>query len=133
MNAPSVDVKAMLEAFGDSPGLGLIFADNLFIGREPSTPDDCVTIFDSEGYPPYHGLTSVGYEYPSVHIRVRNNDYITGWNMANAIKDALHGRANETWSGALYTMIVCSSGPAHLDYDDHNRVRFIINFNLQRR
>jgi len=49
------------------------------------------------------------------------------------IKNILHGRANETWNGALYTLIRCSSGPALLDYDKNQRVRFIINFYLQRR
>lgn len=133
MNAPSIDIKDMLEAFGESSGLDVEFADNLFIGHEPAEPDNCVTIFDTAGFPPYMGLTTVGYEYPAVYIRVRDLSYVNGWNMANAIKDALHGRANETWNGTLYTMIKCSSGPALLDYDDHNRARFVINFNLQRR
>ncbi|KKL64285.1 hypothetical protein LCGC14_2166530, partial [marine sediment metagenome] len=45
----------------------------------------------------------------------------------------LHGKAGETWNATLYTVIYCSSGPALLDWDENNRPRFIINFNLQRR
>jgi hypothetical protein len=133
MNAPSVDIRHMLEAYEESSGLGLDYADNLHIGKEPDKPNNCVTIYDTPGYPPFLGLTNVGYEYPSVQIRVRNVDYINGWNMANDIKDALHGRHHETWNGTLYTLISCSSGPALLDWDDNSRARFIINFNLQRR
>jgi hypothetical protein len=133
MNAPSVDIRHMLEAYGESSGLGLDYADDLHIGKEPDKPNNCVTIYDTPGYPPYLGLTNVGYEYPSIQIRVRNNKYIDGWNMANDIKNVLHGRHHETWNGTLYTLISCSSGPALLDWDDNSRARFIINFNLQRR
>jgi len=133
MNPPSVDIKDMLEAYGESSAFDLEFADNMFIGREPAEPDDCITIFDTGGFPPYMGLTNVGYEYPTINIRVRNLHYVDGWNLANRIKDALHGRAHQTWNGTLYTMIQCVNGPALLGYDDHNRVSFFINFNLQRR
>jgi len=131
MNSASEDVKDMLVA---ESSLGLTFATNLFIGREPSTPDDCVTIFDTSGLPPQLTLKQgEDYYYPSVQIRVRNNSFQTGWTLANNIMISLHGRSHETWNGTLYTVIYCSSGPALLDWDDNNRARFIINFNLQRR
>ena len=131
MNAPSVDMKDILEA---ESSLGLAFATDLFIGKEPSEPDNCVTIYDTPGMPPGLGLDKDDkYQYPSLQIRVRNNSYVTGWNLANDIMDALHGRAHETWNGTYYMLIACSSGPALLDWDDHNRARFIINFDIERR
>lgn len=131
MNAPSVDIKDMLEA---ESSLGLTFATDLFIGQEPNTPDDTVTIFDTVGFPDQLTLDATEkYEYPSVQIRVRNNDYIAGWNLINEIRDSLHGRGQETWNGTLYTVIIAMGGPALLDWDDSSRARFIINFNLQRR
>jgi hypothetical protein len=138
MNAPSQDIKDMLEEyvnseFNSSDDLGLIYAYNLFIGKEPALPINCVTIYDTSGQPPYFGLTDVGYEYPSVHIRVRNISYLDGMSLANKIKDALHGRNNETWNDTLYTRIACTSGPAHLEWDDNGHTVFFINFNLQRR
>jgi hypothetical protein len=133
MNAPSIDIRDMLLAYGDYSGLHLSFPTTLFIGEEPSMPDNSVTIFDTPGFPPMLGLITQGYEYPSVQIRVRNRKYIDGWNLADAIKNALHGRSQQTWNGALYTVIYCSSGPALLDRDDNDRFRFIVNFNLQRR
>lgn len=132
MNAPSVDIREMIEEY-DSSGLGLNFAEDLFIGKEPAKPDNCVTIFDTYGFPPYMGLTTTGYEYPSVQIRVRNRNYVDGWNLTQDIMTALHGRAQETWNGTLYSVIYCSSGPALLDWDDNGNVRFIVNFNIQRR
>lgn len=132
MNSCSRDIKDMLEA--DS-ALGLVYADNLFIGREPVKPYNSVTIFDTPGFPPDMTLAnnSLGYERPSVQIRVRNIDYTTGWSLIENIKESLHGRAQELWNDTLYSSVACSSGPAMLDWDDNGNVRFIINFNIQRR
>lgn len=131
MNASSEDIKDMLEA---ESSLGLTFATDLFIGKEPAEPDDCVTIFDTPGSPPQLTFNKTEkYQYPSIQIRVRNNAYMTGWNLANDIKDALHGRAHETWNATYYSVIICSSELALLDWDEHGRARFIVNFNIQRR
>jgi hypothetical protein len=132
MNATSVDIKDILE---QDSFLGLVYADNLFIGLEPNEPINCVVIFDTPGFPPQLTLDKVAtiYEYPSVQVRVRNSNYIDGWNLIQSIMTSLHGRAQETWNGTLYSVIYCSSGPALLDWDDNRRPRFIANFNIQRR
>ena len=132
MNATSVDIAAMLEAYGNSE-LGLTLTANMFVGREPTTPDNCVTVFDTPGYGPQLTMDAAQYEFPSVQIRVRNRTYVAGWNVINGIKDALHGRAHETWNGTLYSVIVCANGPFLLDWDENNRARFVVNFDIQRR
>lgn len=128
MNPSSVDIKDLLVA-----NLGLIFATDLFIGKEPATPNNVTTIFDTPGRAPslYYDNT-IQYYFPSVQIRVRNTDYLSGWNLINDIKVLLHGRANEQINNTIYTVMVCSSDPALLDWDDNNRARFIVNFDLQR-
>lgn len=133
MGPSSVDIKAMLEAYGESSGIPVDFDTNVFIGHEPDEPHNCITIFDTGGWPPALGMTNQGYEYPTIQIRVRNLNYVAGWTIAEEIKQALHGRAQETWNGVLYSLVQCANGPALLDYDERNRVRFYINFNLQRR
>jgi hypothetical protein len=133
MQPSSLDVVEMIEAYGESSGINLTYATNLFIGTEPSIPKDCVTVFDTPGFAPYLGLTSIGYEYPSVQIRVRSTKYTTGWNLIEQIKNALHGKKQETWNGSLYTVIYCSGSPALLDKDDNGNFRFVCTFNLQRR
>ena len=146
MNAPSVDIATMIQNAGGDwdesdwgypdwlTGLGEIGAA-IYVGREPSTPNNCVTIFDTVGGGNALTLDNEGddYEYCAVQVRIRNTDYRKGWFMAEAIKDTLHGRANYTWSGALYTVIRCSNGPVLLEWDNNNRVKFIINFEIQRR
>ena len=139
MNAPSDDVKDMLVADDDSSSgvsLNLVFATNLFTGREPAKPNNCVTIYDHAGFAPslsLGGKEDSGYEYPSIQIRVRNVKEQNAWILIDRIKNSLHARNHEEWNGTLYTVIYCSSGPALLEYDDNNRTILIINFNLQRR
>jgi hypothetical protein len=130
MNAPSVDIKDMLEA--DS-ALGLAYKTNLFIGREPSKPIDTVTIFDFSVRKPSISLDKQNYYYTAPQIRVKSNNYVDGWNLIDSIMNSLQGRANETWNGTLYTLIQVASGPMLFDWQDNGPVRFIINLNVQRR
>ena len=134
MNCSSEDIRHILESKDDSSGaFDLTFGTDLFIGKEPATPKNCVTIFDTSGMPPALGLTTQGYEYPSIQIRVRNTKYINGWNLIEDIKTHLHGLAQQTVNGTLYSVIYCSSGPALLDWDDNGNCRFVCNFSIQRR
>lgn len=131
MNPASVDIKDMLE--GDS-SLGLTFGTNLFIGREPATPNNTVTLFDTGGDRPDLFMNRLEqYERPALQIRVRNTTYATGWKLINDIKDSLHGRAHETWNDTYYSVIFCYTDIAFLDWDNNNRVRFVVNFSIQRR
>ena len=126
MNASSEDIKDMILAI---PNIGLVFGINFFIGKEPAKPNDTVVIFDTTNPGPQKVLDNALYEYPSVQVRVRNTDYKQGWDLIHKIMLSLHGRGHETWGGSIYEVIYCSSGPAMLDWDDDQRVRFIVNFN----
>lgn len=132
MNSVSEDIKSILEYYLDDSSGATLF--DISVSREPSEPNNVITIFDTPGFPPQ--LTydrTEKYEYPSVQIRVRADNYSDGYQQALAIRDALHGRANETWNGVYYSVIYCVNGPALLDYDKNQRPRFILNFNIQRR
>lgn len=131
MNPSSADIKDIIEA---ESALGLILGTNLFIGQEPSTPNDTVTIFDTPGFPPDSFYeNTIRYFRPSIQIRVRNVSYLDGWEIIDDIKLLLHDRAQETWNGTLYSAIKCSIEPALLDWDTNHRARFVTTFNIQRR
>jgi hypothetical protein len=132
MNNTSEDIMEMLE---DESSLGLVFGENLFIGNEPTTPKNCVTIFDTPGMPISFGLTKEDNTYyrPSIQIRCRNIDYQAGLNLLRAITIYLHSIHNEVYGGSLYTVIQCMNEPALLDWDENQYARFITNFNIQRR
>src|SRR4030043_2162861 len=114
MNATSVDIADMLEE-ESSLGLTLGIGGNLFVGREPHTPVNSVTIFDTSGYPPLMTLDTQGFYRPSVQIRVRNTDYVTGYNLIWAIMAFLHGKGQEAVNGTLYSSIKCLNDPGLLD------------------
>jgi len=129
----SEDIKDLLE--GES-SLGLVFGSNLFIGREPQTPRNCITIYDTYGGPP--SLTLQGnldgiYEYTSIQIKVRDSSYVNAYQMSYNIMVFLHGIHGQEINGTLYTAIICTGGPALLEWDDRANVSFILNFNIQRR
>lgn len=132
MNPVSEDIKDMLVE--SSVGLDLTFATNLFIGKEPGLPDDCVTIFDTPSFPPDITMTKgESYFRSSFQIRVRNRKYDTGMTLAWDIFNQLHERADEDWGDSIYELIRATGEPALLDWDENERPRIIINFDVQRR
>ena len=130
MNSVAEDIKDILEA--ESLGMD---ADNLFVGRMPDKPDECVVLYDTTTQPPQLTLAEegAGLNYDSFQVQVRDTGYQGCWTLIKSIQDALHGRAAETWNGTLYTAIYCSAGPAFMEWDKNSRVHFIMNFNVMRR
>ena len=131
MNAATVDIKDILINEGD---LGLTFGTNLFISREPTQPDDCVTLYDTGG--PEDDLTLdrlERYERPRIQVRSRANNYTDAYGMIQDIRSKLQGRAHEVWNGAMYTLIRVASGPEFIEYDGNNRAIVVLNLMIQRR
>jgi len=135
MSVPSIIVKDILEADND---LGLTYKDDLMIGREPTEPNNVTTIFDT----PDRGsqLTveqneannkNDRYVYSGVQVRVRNVAYDKGLQLAQDIVTVLHGRGNETISGAEIKLIQALDNPSLLNWDDNERARFVVNFQVQ--
>lgn len=134
MNSVVEDIKDMLVA---ESALGLTFATNLHLYKEPATPGNVVTIFETPGMPPIGTLdsneTTKHYEKPSIQVRVRNKVADTGFALAYQIQSVLHARAHETWGDYYYSSIMSIGNPAMVDWDDNSRIRIVINFNIQRR
>lgn len=133
MNPSSIDISTLLEA--DS-NLGLTFAANLFVGKEPAFPDNCVTVFDIPGDAPLLTLTGKGggdYYRSSVQVRVRNNDYSIGCKLIHDIQEYLHGINGVIESGTKYLLIQSADSPFLLDWDKNNRVRFAATFSICRK
>ena len=133
-NPASEDIKDQILLSTDSPMSELEFGKNLFIGREPARPDDCVTIFDTPGFPPdRHYDPETRYYRPSVQIRVRAREYVNAYTMITLIKESLHNLPYIAINDTVYTGIFCSQEPALLDWDENGRCRWVTTFDLQRR
>lgn len=132
-NPASVDMKDLLLLNTVEPLVSLVFGQNLFIGNEPATPDSCVTIFDTPGYPPdVHFDPLQSYYRPSIQVRVRSKDYLEAYTLISAIKSALHN-LYITVNDTVYTLITCRQEPALLDWDANKRCRWVTTFDMQRR
>lgn len=104
----------------------------IFIGVEPASNVNCITLFDYGNVPQLNFNKEEKYETPSVQVRVRAANYIDGWELSEAIKESLHGRANEQWDDEFYTLIKCLNGPMAMGWDDNQRIHFVLNFDTQR-
>ena len=63
---------------------------SVYVGAEPQSPDNCITLFDTEGR--ISGNTQPDgeiQEYHGLQIRVRGADYATGYTRARRIAVAL--------------------------------------------
>lgn len=132
MNAPSKDIKEMIEDMvNDSSNL---VSTNYPINRvlfDESKPN-CATILDVPGGSPQLTMDVAKYEFPSIQFKVRCTDYDDGWAYISAVVDLLHGRANEAYNGAYYSLIECLNGPGFLERENQRTI-FVANFNIQRR
>ncbi len=126
-NAPSEDIKDMLEDSGS--GLGLVAGTDLFRIVQPTQPNNCVCLYDTGG----GEQGQWGHEHLNVQLIVRNIDYQTGYDLCRDIKYYLHQvRNNETWNGTRYISISCRSDILSLGQDEKNRYQFSLNFRVER-
>jgi hypothetical protein len=130
MNPVSKDISTILAA----AGLGLVAGTNLFIGEEPTTPANCVTVYDTPGDAPM--LTqdrTERYDFPAIQVKVRNTSYLNAQALIEAIKGALHGLAHYGQGGASYELVKCDQDPFSLGKDETGRSMWVCNFSIQRK
>lgn len=127
MNAPSIDIRTLLEQES-------ILTIPVHIGSEPAEPNNVITIYDTAGFRPMLTLDrNETFEFPSVQIRVRNVSYLSCLEVCATIKQILHGRGQEIVDGAFYALIRCNHEPEPLGFDTKQRMRFVMNFEIQRK
>lgn len=128
MNPPSKDVKDMLEA---NSALALTFATDLFYAKMEESPDACVCIYDTPGFPPDPYQT---YERPTIQVRIRGakNGYDAAHLRGQAIRDLLNGLNGETWNTGRYIGIWAMGDVGFVYYDDNDRPVFSVNFRIHR-
>jgi len=115
------------------------FGTNFITGREPAKPHNTLTFFDTPGTGRFLGLSrdeddpgANAYDYATIQIRIRNHNYNDAITQATEIVNRLHGVGNLVLNGTLYTLIKSLDSPSLLDWDDNNRARVIVNFEVQR-
>ncbi len=128
MNPPSKDMKDILA--GNS-ALALTVDTDLFYAEMPDTPDACVCIYDTPGFPADPHQT---YERPTVQVRIRGakGGYDAAQLQGQAIRDLLNGLNEETWNSARYIGIWATGDVGFVYFDDNRRPVFTVNFRIHR-
>lgn len=127
MTSPAEDIASILEI----DALGIRGTD-IFIGLEPEDAGTLtITIYDTGGFPPNPKWLR---DEPTVQCRVRGTagDYTSAWAKAQAIKDALLGRAPTTVGTTDYVFFIQLGDIISLGHDDNNRPMIVSNWHLAR-
>lgn len=106
-------------------GLGSVGV-NIFKGRMPTKPIDCIGIYEYAGDP--HDLEWDG-EYPGLQLQVRNSKYNDGRQVIEQAKNVLHGLANTIVNGHKYLLIQALQSPFALRMDG-DAIVFACNFRV---
>ncbi len=124
MADPSDGIKDLLV----SAGIG-VFKTTIFIGSEPNKPDAAITINNTGGLPSNPKFLL---DFPAVQVMVRGdeNGYQAMWTKVVAIKDALLGLPSQDLNGDRWVAINQAGNEGFLGFDDNNRPRVSLNFNL---
>lgn len=100
----------------------------VYVGREPLTPVDVVTVYDTGGA--RGPLTDL--RVPTVQVRVRSATYDAGWQKANEIFEALVVQINQATTNATILEWAPNSDVAFIGRDDQDRPLFTANFQMMR-
>lgn len=96
---------------------------NVYVGSQPTAPDNVVTIYNSGGFPRL--LSGSFIEEPTVQILVRNSSYTTGETVCQTVKDALHGKSTTK------IMVIQQMGDIQdMGRDSNGRQEFSLNFRM---
>jgi hypothetical protein len=134
MNPTCKDIAQFLN---EDTSLGLTLGTDLFYGRMPDGPSNCVAVYDNPGDSPMLTLKkeTSNYFYSSINVRVRNTEYANGWEIMYNIVAFLHGlhQQNTPDASSYIGVIKAQNDPQVLYWDKNDRVIFFTHFEVQRK
>lgn len=130
MTLPSILMKDTL--VNDSYIFAGVGDWHLWIGKEPTSPDRTITIYDAPGRAPNPRWLL---DYPAVQIRVRGNtnDYKAAGDKAVEVRNRLLGRESYDAYDGLGDRVVAINAIGDISFigwDDTNRPAFVFNLAL---
>jgi len=118
----------------EADGVGT-FATDIFISKEPDSPDNCITIYKTGGLP--DNCLTVGNRSLEIHnfqVRVRNNNYLTAHTVMESVRSSIEKgiKTLVDSGGTNYFKIELNSLPIDLQRDKANRAIITANFTCMR-
>jgi len=99
------------------------------VSREPATPDDVITFYDTGGFQPDPDCEL---EEPTVQVRVRANGYLPAYEKMAAVKKKLIGPDAVFIGDYKYLGLRGDGDVTSLGYDENDRVILVFNLNMMR-
>ena len=109
---------------------------DLFGARRPETPDDVVTVYETQGTDseytmgPTLGLPAL--EKPRIQVVARSSSYQNARSKARDVMLALDGLHNRTINGVEYKFTRALQPPFPITPDELNRPLIVCNFEVQK-
>lgn len=102
---------------------------SISVGTEPSSPDQCITTYDTGG-----GVDQPDAQMfdPTMQVRVRAKTYEAGYDKATAVRDSLILPTAKVIGDFLYTGFWIFTDVAMIGKDDNERCIFTFNLRLMR-
>jgi len=126
MNPIVKDVTTILQAAAVAT-----LGTDLFAGKEPNSPDNCITIYNTGGTPDQCLDLDSDDELNTFQVRVRNNDYLAAYAVMDSIRDVIEKDKFAIVAGvggSTYLSIWSTGLPNDLQRDETNRVIVVQNY-----
>ena len=112
--------------------LSLVIGTGIFIGKEPASPIDCLTVYDTGGRDELtsleHGCKTM--RRPSIQIRARNKSYQAGYSALQAAGEALKTARDYQYDGLILTAALRKTDIISIGKDTTGSSVFTLNFDL---
>lgn len=126
MNPASFDIKDILDDTSSGQGFGT-FGTDLFVAKEPDSPDFAITVYDNGGADPEPHYVEDRTNF-QVRVRGARGGYATAYSKLHNIRAYLKTVANETWNGTRYIGIWAQGDVQFAGFDDNDRPAFTADF-----
>jgi len=126
----SDNVATQIATILENDGVG-VFATDIFISKEPESPNDCITIYKTGGTPDdCLDVDERSSEVSNLQVRVRASKLTDAHDNMEEVRDSLEKRLVKL--GDDYLRIWMTSLPVDLQRDTHNRAIVTANFSCMR-
>lgn len=129
MNAVSHEIATKLDAEGVGV-LGATTGWRIQANREPTEPDDVLTVYDTGGSAP--ALFDEELRTPSIQIRTRSHDYDAAYGKQQEAFGVLNAIVNETIEGFRYLGVWMTSDIIAIGRDENDRFLLTSNYQVER-
>lgn len=120
----SILLKKIVE-YAENHEIGA-FGTDIFIGKRPSEPINCITFYDTPGRPPRKDNTADR----TFQIITRNNNYPAGIAKAYQVHKVLK-ELYQFWLGDIWVIkLEAQNEPGHIGRDENGNHLFSSNYNI---